>query len=89
MPAAFNGVYGFKPTAHRLPLAGLRGAGPGQESLAGVVGPLAHSIDDIELFMKSILDQEPWVKDSSLTPVPWRSVNVSGGLTVGILKDDG
>ncbi|KAL4869235.1 hypothetical protein BDV12DRAFT_168140 [Aspergillus spectabilis] len=89
MPAAFNGVYGFKPTAHRLPLAGLRGAGPGQESLAGVVGPLAHSIDDIELFMKSILEQEPWVKDSSLTPVPWRSLDVPVELTVGILKDDG
>ncbi|KAL4878803.1 amidase [Aspergillus karnatakaensis] len=89
MPAAFNGVYGFKPTAQRLPLAGLRAAGAGQESLAGVVGPLARSINDVELFMKSILDQEPWVKDSSLVPVPWRSVEVPGSLTVGILRDDG
>ncbi|KAL2818241.1 amidase signature domain-containing protein [Aspergillus cavernicola] len=89
LPAAFNGVYGLRPTASRLPLAGLQAAGPGQESIHPVVGPLARSVEDLELFMKSILDQQPWQKDSSLTPVPWRSVDAPVNLTIGILKDDG
>ncbi|KAE8419758.1 amidase signature domain-containing protein [Aspergillus pseudocaelatus] len=89
MPAAFTGVYGLRPTAARLPLAGLKAAGLGQQSLPGVVGPLARSLEDLELFMKSILDQEPWRKDASLTPVPWRSVRTLANLTIGILKDDG
>jgi Asp-tRNA(Asn)/Glu-tRNA(Gln) amidotransferase A subunit family amidase len=88
LPAAFNGVYGFRPTACRLPLAGLRATGPGHESIRGVVGPLAGSVDDLELFMKSVLDQNPWKKNPSLVPVPWRSVDTPVSLTVGIMKDD-
>ncbi|KAK1141010.1 hypothetical protein N8T08_009667 [Aspergillus melleus] len=89
MPAAFTGIYGLRPTAARLPLAGLQAAGPGQQSIPASVGPLARSLEDLELFMQSILDQEPWQKDPSLTPVPWRSVDAPANLTIGIMKDDG
>ncbi|EXJ79376.1 hypothetical protein A1O3_08878 [Capronia epimyces CBS 606.96] len=90
-PAAFNGVYGLRPTAHRLPLVGLRAAGMGQDFIHGVVGPLGHSVEDLELFMKSLLDQCPWKEDMSLVPVPWRTAGppATASLTVGIMKDNG
>lgn len=88
-PAAFNGVHGFKPTAGRIPLMGLRATGMGQESLHGVVGPLANSIDDMELFMRVCLDQSPWLKDITLVPIPWRLVHPPISFTVAIMKDDG
>ncbi|KAL3451863.1 fatty-acid amide hydrolase [Aspergillus insuetus] len=78
LPAAFNGVYGLRPTAFRLPLAGLRATGPGQESIRGVIGPLAGSG----------LGQNPWKMNPSLVPVPWRLVDTPTGLAVGIMKND-
>ncbi|RDW87968.1 hypothetical protein BP5796_03662 [Coleophoma crateriformis] len=90
LPAAFNGVYGLRTTAGRVSGIGIKAAGLGQESMHGVLGPLAHSIDDIDLFMKSILDQKPWVVDPSLVPVPWRPVDaVPSKITVAMLADDG
>jgi amidase len=58
-PAAFNGTYGFRPTALRMPYKGVILAGDGQKSIRCVIGPLANSIEDMELFMKTVIDQEP------------------------------
>ncbi|KAG9239809.1 fatty-acid amide hydrolase [Calycina marina] len=90
VPAAFNGVYGLRTTGGRLSGYGIRAAVLGQESVRGVLGPLAQSRDDIDLFMKSLLDQTPWEVDCSLAPVPWRSVKATASaITVAILADDG
>ncbi|MBB4041247.1 aspartyl-tRNA(Asn)/glutamyl-tRNA(Gln) amidotransferase subunit A [Microvirga flocculans] len=42
IPAAFNGVVGFKPTARRIPLEGVFPLSPSLDS----VGPLAKSVQD-------------------------------------------
>jgi aspartyl-tRNA(Asn)/glutamyl-tRNA(Gln) amidotransferase subunit A len=42
IPAAFNGIVGFKPTARRVPLDGVFPLAPSLDS----VGPLAHSVQD-------------------------------------------
>jgi aspartyl-tRNA(Asn)/glutamyl-tRNA(Gln) amidotransferase subunit A len=42
IPAAFNGIVGFKPTAGRVPLDGVFPLAPSLDS----VGPLAHSVQD-------------------------------------------
>lgn len=89
IPAAFNGIYGFRPSASRLPYDGIELPGAGQESVKCVIGPLAHSIDDINLLMKTILDQEPWDNEVSLVPLPWKKVDVSRKITVGIMWSDG
>lgn len=44
----------------------------GQETVHSVVGPITHSIDDMKLFMTSVLAQEPWAYDSKVIPMPWR-----------------
>jgi amidase len=73
----------------RLPYKGIILAGDGQESIRCVVGPLANSIEDLELFTKSIIDTEPWDEETSLVPLPWKSVEAPKKFTVGIMRDDG
>ncbi|CAF4807039.1 unnamed protein product [Rotaria sp. Silwood1] len=89
-PAASNGVYGLKPTTFRLPARGLMVAQAGSQSIIGVIGPLARTREDINLFMKTILDTEPWRIDPSLVPIPWRTITLdSKNLTVAVMWDDG
>ncbi|UJR17425.1 hypothetical protein I4U23_004320 [Adineta vaga] len=88
-PAANNGVYGLKPTTFRIPLQGFKVAQLGRESIIAVTGPLARSREDLDLFMKTILDAQPWLKEPSLVPIPWRSIELdSTKLTVAVMWDD-
>lgn len=92
VPAAYSGCYGLRPTTKRLSLAGGVSAGAGQESVLAVQGPLARSIDDIELFMDIYINHgQPWIKDASVVPMPWRKVESPkpDTLKVAILYDDG
>ncbi|OJJ33190.1 hypothetical protein ASPWEDRAFT_115060 [Aspergillus wentii DTO 134E9] len=89
-PAAFCNAYGFRPTAMRNPVSGLKIPEPGNESILGTVGPLAsQSIEDLDLFQRAVIDQEPWEMEASLPPVPWRSVKPTKDMTVAIMWDDG
>jgi len=91
-PAAFCGVWGLRPTQKRLSMKNCASACTGaQEGVCCVLGPLARSGDDINLFMNSIISQKPWEEDATVIPLPWRSVpepNIST-LTIAICFDDG
>ncbi|KAL2832439.1 amidase signature domain-containing protein [Aspergillus cavernicola] len=89
-PAAFCGAYGFRPTARRNPSRGLKLPEPGHESILGVIGPFAsQSVEDLELFQRAALDQEPWEVETSLVPAPWKRVEPTKDMTVAIMWDDG
>ncbi|KAJ5201732.1 uncharacterized protein N7498_006395 [Penicillium cinerascens] len=89
-PAAFCGAYGFRPTTMRMPMAGIQVAALGQETIHGVVGPLASSsLEDCELFSKAVLSQEPWNDERTLVPVPWKTVTPTRDMTIAIMWDDG
>lgn len=77
VPAAFGGCYGFKPTAGRVSVDGTVGE---HENERGVVGPLARSVDGLEVWMKAVLAR---------APVPWRPDVSLGTFTVAVLWDDG
>lgn len=54
-------------------------------------GPMTTCLADIELFMSSVLDTEPWLDGSDVHPVPWKRENLSSNgpvLTIGILAED-
>ncbi|OQE43441.1 hypothetical protein PENCOP_c003G03547 [Penicillium coprophilum] len=72
IPAAFNFLFGIRPSHGRLPYAGMANSMEGQETVHSVVGPIAHSIPDLKLFIKSVLEEEPWKFDSKVIPLPWR-----------------
>ncbi|KAM5377870.1 hypothetical protein ACJZ2D_004774 [Fusarium nematophilum] len=91
VPAAFCGAYGLRTTALRNPYNGVRLAGGGQESIRCVISPLANCVEDLNLFQKAILDQQPWDIETSLVPLPWKRVESfrPGQFTVGVIWDDG
>ncbi|EAW13376.1 fatty-acid amide hydrolase [Aspergillus clavatus NRRL 1] len=89
-PAGFCGAYGFRPTTLRNPGVGTKIPCPGQESIRGTLGPLAsQSIEDLDLFQRALIDQEPWEIETSLVPIPWKRVAPTRNMTVGIMWDDG
>ena len=69
----------------------------GQETIHSVVGPMCHSIADMRLFMKAVLQEQPWSFDSKVVPMPWRTAEEDairaklsgGGLSLGIFECDG
>lgn len=91
IPAAFNGLFGLRPSAGRLPYEGMANSMDGQNSLLSVVGPMSTSVPSLKLLVKSLLSQEPWLHDPLVVELPWRDLpDLSGTpLTFGILKDDG
>ncbi|KAL5345357.1 Acetamidase [Pseudogymnoascus australis] len=97
VPAAFNFLYGLRPSHGRLPYAKMANSMEGQETIHSVCGPLSHSVADMRLFVTSVLSQEPWSYDSKVIPMPWRRDEEeaieakisSGGLTLGAYLCDG
>lgn len=54
MPAAFNGVYGFKPTTGRNSIVGVKYDCPTPFNLIkAATGPQARSVEDLKLFVKA------------------------------------
>ncbi|KAL3451082.1 amidase signature domain-containing protein [Aspergillus insuetus] len=72
VPAAFNFLYGLRPSHGRLPYAKMANSMEGQETVHSVCGPLTHSVADMRLFVTSVLSQKPWSYDSKVVPIPWR-----------------
>ncbi|KAK8098367.1 uncharacterized protein PG998_013853 [Apiospora kogelbergensis] len=97
IPAAFNGLFGLRPTSGRLPYGGVANSMDGQNSVLSVVGPLASSAGGVKLLTKSILSAEPWLHDPLVTEIPWRrdleaqtkDLIASSQLSVGFLDHDG
>ncbi|KAI5949395.1 hypothetical protein KGF54_005630 [Candida jiufengensis] len=91
-PAAFSGCIGLRPSNHRVSLKGCVAAAAGQESIVVVFGPLARSVDDIELMMKTFINVgQPWNYDQAIPRIPWQEVSKPkpGDLTVAVIRDDG
>jgi amidase len=95
-PAANNGVYGLRPTSHRLPMDGMAATMLSAEHILAVIGPLSTSLGGVRVFMKTLLDAQPWVREPSLVPLPWKTSSQFGvgeagekKMRVGILLDDG
>lgn len=72
IPAAFNGLYGIRPSSGRLPYEGMANSMDGQNSVLSVVGPLSHSAASLRLLIKSLLSQQPWLHDPLVCEIPWR-----------------
>lgn len=91
-PAGFCGVWGLRPTQKRVALTPITpGGSKVQESVVPVLGPLARSAEDLDLFMKVQVDAKSWEEDATLIPLPWRSVEApkASQLKVAICYDDG
>ncbi|ANB14064.1 Amd2p [Sugiyamaella lignohabitans] len=89
-PASNCGVYAIKPSSGRLPGGDFCHADTGAEAILGVVGPVAKDLETVELFMSSVISQEPWRLDPSLSPIPWNSNSLfTKKIKIAILDNDG
>ncbi|KAK2761812.1 Acetamidase [Arachnomyces sp. PD_36] len=72
IPAAYNGLYGLRPSAGRIPYEGTANSIDGQNTLLSVLGPLATTAGALKLVFKSVLSQQPWLYDPLALEIPWR-----------------
>jgi amidase len=99
IPAAFNGLYGIRPSSGRLPYEGMANSMDGQNSILSVVGPIAPNPKVLKFIIQALLSAQPWLHDPLVHELPWRheaelSVleplrRVSQPLTFGVLRHDG
>jgi amidase len=75
IPAAFNGLYGLRPSSGRLPFEGLANSMDGQNTTLSVAGPLATTARSLRFITKAILSTEPWLHDPLVCEIPWRDVH--------------
>ncbi|KAK8044414.1 amidase [Apiospora rasikravindrae] len=97
IPSVCCGLYGFKPTADRVPFGGQNACPFPRNHLPGIVpaaGPMANTLADLRLFMDIVFAQNPWKYDGTAIDVPWRPLPTAdaedGGkkLVIGIAPED-
>lgn len=99
IPSAFNGLYGIRPSAGRLPYEGMANSMDGQNSILSVVGPLATSPDALKLIIQALLSTKPWLHDPLVHEIPWRDEadlavsdpfrRAANKLSFGVIRHDG
>jgi aspartyl-tRNA(Asn)/glutamyl-tRNA(Gln) amidotransferase subunit A len=78
IPAALNGLVGFKPTARRIPRDGVLPLSPSLDS----VGPIAKSVDDcllLDMFM---------AEERGITVLPGRVAGLRFAVPTTVVQDD-
>ena len=89
VPAHFCGICGLKPTPGRIPATGHYPPCGGPFSLIGVVGPMARTIEDLQLLLAVTAGYDPG--DPASAPVPLGTTNEfqASKLRVGYYEEDG
>lgn len=91
-PAAFNGLYGMRPTSDRVPKLGVQSTAPGQLSIKVSVGPNCHSMADLKLLTKLILTHPTLPYEPTCIPGSWVDVPLPAAterLKIGVMSTDG
>jgi amidase len=95
IPAMCNGIFGIKPSAGRVPYTGQEGGSPpgsSQLSLQSSAGPLARTIRDCELLLKTVAEAEPWNRDADVVFGGWNAQGELSGqhdIVIGLVRRDG
>ncbi|KAF9888309.1 hypothetical protein FE257_008741 [Aspergillus nanangensis] len=90
IPALCCGVFGFKPTAGRIPYGGQSsGNRKGNPGIQPCAGPLATSFRDMAFFMDAVLSARPWDSDPTALAVPWKTATAKKSvLNIGVVGED-
>ncbi|EEA28370.1 hypothetical protein TMatcc_003297 [Talaromyces marneffei ATCC 18224] len=93
IPQAVMGLYGFKPSSHRLPYYGVAVSTEGQEHVPSSIGPMARDLETICYISRSLADSRPWELDPRCSPIPWNENAFqeiqSRPMVIGLILDDG
>ncbi|KAK5044731.1 hypothetical protein LTR84_010505 [Exophiala bonariae] len=91
-PAAYCGIYGYKPTSNMLPMQGmLRGAMPAELNILAATGPMGRSLRDMNLMTRVVIEADPFLVDPKIIPTVWKGLQdpIKRRLKVGIMENDG
>ncbi|KAL3443604.1 amidase signature domain-containing protein [Aspergillus insuetus] len=92
IPALCCGLYGFKPSASRIPDSKQQGYGTGGlRTIYGSVGPLANDIDALEVLARAVISANPGpaIYDPGVLDIPWREIGpMKPRLRLGFLIED-
>ncbi|KAH7010533.1 amidase [Ilyonectria destructans] len=91
VPALCCGLYGFRPTADRVPYGNqVLPLKPGWPSIPAYASPLTTTARDARLFLQTVISAESWDLDCTALPVPWQQVPPNHGkqLSIGLLLED-
>lgn len=93
IPAMCNGLYGIKPSSQRIPFAGMETGtrkGLRQIGLPASAGPIATTLRDCELFMKTVSDAKGWERDPEVAYGPWDEQGfLQKKPIIGVIRTDG
>ncbi len=89
VPAHFCGICGLKPTPGRIPATGHYPPCGGPFSLIGVVGPLARTVEDLQLLLEVTSGYDPRDPVSSPLFAPVQYDGDPRTLRIGFYDDDG
>ncbi|KAM5532354.1 hypothetical protein V8D89_013948 [Ganoderma adspersum] len=87
IPASFCGLYSLKPGWGRISTSGAQDTYPGIEGVRSSLGPIARSVDDIELAARLVFGVQGRERDPA--PLPYRDVRLPERLRVGYYLSDG
>ena len=88
VPAHFSGICGLKPTPGRIPATGHFPPCAGPFALTGVVGPMARTVDDVEMMVEAMAG--PDIGDPNGHPVPFTPMSsLPKDTRIGVFEDDG
>jgi Asp-tRNA(Asn)/Glu-tRNA(Gln) amidotransferase A subunit family amidase len=87
VPAHLSGICGLKPTPGRIPATGHWPESLGPFALLGVVGPMARTVEDLELLFRVVAGFDD--SDVMSSPIPMREVDDDElkNLTVGYFEE--
>ncbi|KAF2720954.1 amidase [Polychaeton citri CBS 116435] len=90
VPSVCNGIYGFRPSVGIVPHGGVRDpTAPGTDGVRSTAGPMATSIRDLALFLRSTMEAETWRYDSTVVSLSWLNKQPKARVRIGLVLDDG
>ncbi|KAI1095591.1 amidase [Rostrohypoxylon terebratum] len=91
IPAACNGIYGYKPSFGVIPMIGYSYSGwtGSNTGIPAVTGPLGHSVRDLDLFASVVRAAKPWSFDPAVIPNIMELDISSRKPVVGVIYESG
>lgn len=102
IPAAYNNLFGLRPSFGRISASGLATSLPGLPTGASVVGPMCTDLSSLTMMMEWAVSSNGWQDDYEVVDLPWSDEKLAntrnricqtgqsnGSLVFGMMKSDG